>query len=439
MMLTSTRPTATKVIIVVTDGCQDRTFDPSTTPPTVTDCVCSGTTEQSCETNAACVADIATYFEYVTNTIPGVRIIAVGVGGPTTICTGQLIQAAGGITQNVYNPTSWGQLSGIVESLSATACSDNITLCVDCCGICSCGNCITPTNCTNPDMCTNGVINPNSGCCTTEPVVCTPIDQCHVATCNKATGCVQTPVPCLLGNNCTSFACDPADGFCKPHHNPAPNCNTPFCTVANGATVCNDDNMCTVDSCFNDTCEYNKTFCGTSDMCTTISCAIATGCASVKTVCNDNNPCTTDTCNPKTGCVFTPVVCPPTGNPCKTVSCDKNLGGCTTQLVTCSNMTARNCSIPACNGTCGYVSVCAAPPPFTGSEATLEAAVAGGIAGAAVVAIVVVAVVVAVGAGAGGAFAAFGGAGIGGAAAVASNPLYVPNCNQGENPLFKNV
>jgi len=439
MMQTSLRPTATKVIILVTDGCQDRTFDPSTNPPTITDCVCSGTTEQSCETNLACVADIATYFTYVTNTIPGVKIIVVGVGGSTTICTQQLLQAAGGIQSNVYNPTSWGQLSGIVESLSATACSDNVTGCVDCCGICSCGTCITPTNCTNPNPCTDGVINPASGCCTTVPAVCNPKDACHTAACNPADilGCVQTPIPCPAGNNCTSFTCDTATGLCNSLHSPSPLCNIPFCTPANGTVVCNDNNMCTVDSCFNDSCVYSTTQCGKSNSCFTTSCAPATGCSTTpKPSCNDNNPCTIDTCSNSTGCVYTPVVCPATGNPCLNATCNKNLGGCITVRETCSNLTARNCSIATCNQTCAYVSVCVPPPPFTGSEATLEVVLAGALSGAAVIAIIVVAVVVAVGVGAGGAIAVASGGGLGGAAVTASNPLYKPSGNSGMNPLF---
>jgi len=440
MMLTSTRPTATKVIILVTDGCQDRTFDPSTNPPTITDCVCSGTTEQSCETNLACVADIATYFTYVTNTIPGVKIIVVGVGGSTTICTQQLLQAAGGIQSNVYNPTSWGQLSGIVQSLSATACSDNVTGCVDCCGICSCGNCITPTNCSNPNPCTDGVINPASGCCATVPVVCNPQDACHTASCNILTGCVQTPIPCPTGNNCTTITCEPKTGLCNSVHSPSPLCNVPFCTPANDA-VCNDNNLCTVDSCvgtgLNASCAYTTKQCAPSNKCFTTSCTPSTGCTTTPLPsCNDNNPCTTDSCNNNTGCVYTPVVCPATGNPCLNATCNKNLGGCITVRETCSNLTARNCSIATCNNTCQYVSVCVPPPPFTGSEATLEVVLAGALSGAAVIAIVVVAVVVAVGVGAGGAIAVASGGGLGGAAVTASNPLYKPSGNSGMNPLF---
>jgi len=325
-------------------------FDASTTPPTVTACVCSGTTEQSCETNLACVQDIDTYYQYVTNSIPGVRIIAVGVGGPTTICTQQLLQVAGGIQQNVYNPTSWDQLSGIVESLSATACSSNETACVDCCGICSCGQCILPTNCSSPDMCNTGVIDVNSGCCTTAPVTCTPIDLCHTVTCDPIRGCVNTNISCPVGNNCTSFSCDVTSGSCKMTVSVTGQCNTtvpgvppppPFCTPANGATKCNDNNACTIDYCVQDTCLYNKTVCPTSDQCTSWSCDSTTGCVFTNTSCNDNNACTIDSCDPKQGCIHTPVVCPSPNDPCKLNSCQKNLGGCVETAVTCSNLTAK--------------------------------------------------------------------------------------------------
>jgi len=444
MMLTSTRPKATKVIILVTDGCQNHIYDTSTTPPTVTACVCSGTTEQSCETNLACVQDIDTYFQYVTNTIPGVRIIAVGVGGSTTICTQQLLQVAGGITQNVYNPTSWEQLSGIVESLSATACSSNDTSCVDCCGICSCGQCIFPTNCSNPDMCNTGVISPVSGCCTTTPVVCTPLDACHTVSCNPLLGCVQQNISCPAASNCTSFACNPANGYCEMTVSKTGVCNTtvpipPYCTIATGPTKCNDSNACTIDSCPAGGCQYNATVCPKSDNCTKWTCASATGCVSTTQSCNDNNPCTTDTCSGAVlgGCVFTPVVCPPTGNPCINNTCLRYQGGCTPITNTCANLTARNCSVTACNGTCGYVNICVPPPPFTGSEVTLTEVLGASIAGAAVVGIIVAAVVVAVGVAGGGAYAAYGGGGLGGAATTANNPLYKGTGTGGTNPLFK--
>jgi len=361
-------------------------------------------------------------------------------------CLCPILQVAGGIQQNVYNPTSWDQLSGIVESLSATACSSNETACVDCCGICSCGQCILPTNCSSPDMCNTGVIDVNSGCCTTAPVTCTPIDLCHTVTCDPIRGCVNTNISCPVGNNCTSFSCDVTSGSCKMTVSVTGQCNTtvpgvppppPFCTPANGATKCNDNNACTIDYCVQDTCLYNKTVCPTSDQCTSWSCDSTTGCVFTNTSCNDNNACTIDSCDPKQGCIHTPVVCPSPNDPCKLNSCQKNLGGCVETAVTCSNLTAKNCSIPACNQTCGYVSVCHPPPAFTGSEITLTEELGSAIGGAALVAIIVAGVVVALGVAGGGAYAAYGGGAAPIMAASANNPLYEPTGQQGTNPLHR--
>jgi hypothetical protein len=100
-------------------------------------------------------------------------------------------------------------------------------------------------------------------------------------------------------------------------------------------------------------------------------------------------------------------------------------------------MTAKNCSISACNGTCGYVSVCHPPPAFTGSEVTLTEVLGSAIGGAALVAIIVAAVVVALGVAGGGAYAAYGGGGLGGAATTQNNPLYTPTGMAQHNPLFR--
>jgi hypothetical protein len=96
--------------------------------------------------------------------------------------------------------------------------------------------------CTQNDTCQNGV------CVGGNPVVCTPLDQCHDAgTCNPKTGACSNP--------------DKADGV-----------------------PCNDTNACTL----GDTCQGG----------------VCTGGSQV--ACVNINPCVTDFCDPAIGCTTTP-------------------------------------------------------------------------------------------------------------------------------------
>lgn len=76
------------------------------------------------------------------------------------------------------------------------------------------------------------------------------------------------------------------------------------------AIVCNDNNLCTVDTCDRKLgCVYtnlaNGTACDDNDLCTsTSSCSAGTCTGGTATVCNDDNPCTDNTCVAGTGCVF---------------------------------------------------------------------------------------------------------------------------------------
>ncbi|MEB2284500.1 MAG: hypothetical protein B6D46_03135 [Polyangiaceae bacterium UTPRO1] len=155
-------------------------------------------------------------------------------------------------------------------------------------GTCTAGVCSNPpkangapcddgTLCTAPDVC-NGA----GACVGGNPVVCTPLDQCHDAgICNPGTGlCSQPPkangAPCDDGDLCTQTdacgggvcvggnpvvctpldqchdagACDPATGLCSQP------------LAANG-TGCDDGNLCTIsDACSGGVCVGNSLTCG---------------------------------------------------------------------------------------------------------------------------------------------------------------------------------
>ncbi len=169
--------------------------------------------------------------------------------------------------------------------------------------------------CTQTDTCQNGA------CTGTSPVVCTASDQCHLAgTCNTTTGTCSNPskpngTSCDDGNACTrtdtcqSGACNGANivvctaldqchlaGTCNPTSGA---CSNP--AKANG-TSCSDGNACTSgDSCQSGACTSGPpTSCDDGNLCTDDSCNPATGCvhANNTSPCNDGSQCTTgDTCS----------------------------------------------------------------------------------------------------------------------------------------------
>jgi Dictyostelium (slime mold) repeat len=161
--------------------------------------------------------------------------------------------------------------------------------------------------CTTDDRCTA------AGTCVGTPVVCQALDQCHVA------GVCQEP-----GGACT---------------NPI---------KANG-TPCDDGNLCTL----NDTCQAGI-------------------CTGQPRDCNDNDVCTTDTCDPSTGaCLNTPIPaccrttdeCPQPANQCQQATCVNNVCGVTNKSngSTCNDNNPCTTNDVCTNGVCtGTLVVCPA-------------------------------------------------------------------------------
>jgi len=217
--------------------------------------------------------------------------------------------------------------------------------------------CNDGNGCTRSDVCVAGV------CTGTDPVVCTPLDQCHDAgTCNPATGvcsnpskangtacsdgnaCTQTdtcqsgtctgtnPVTCTASDQChVAGTCNPANGICS---NPA----------KPDGTACNDGNACTqTDTCQAGLCTgSNPVSCTASDQCHDAgTCDPATGTCSNPakpdgTACSDGNACTqSDTCQGGTCTGANPVTCTATDQ-CHTA------GTCNPATGVCSNPSKAN-------------------------------------------------------------------------------------------------
>jgi len=100
---------------------------------------------------------------------------------------------------------------------------------------------------------------------------------------------------CDDGEACTTDACDASAGCMH--------------TAAADMTPCaSDGSSCTADVCRTGACQHevraDGSVCDDSDKCNVGTCLVG-ACLKTATVCNDHNPCTDDSCNAATGCVFT--------------------------------------------------------------------------------------------------------------------------------------
>jgi len=444
-MLTLGRPKATKVLVLLTDGCQNHLWDPTANPP-ATSCGC--TSEKACATNLVCTGDITKWATWVNTNVPGTKTIVVGVGDNTTICPDQLLTAAGGDPTAVYNPTSWSQLNAIVQTISATACTANAVACINCCGLCTCGVCIPAPRCKDTDKCNIGVFDNSTQCCRTDPVPCKP-GPCQIASCNAVSGCVLTNITCIASkNNCSQWICNSTTVVCQqvPIQPPPAGCSNVIIPECVNSTDCDAGDPCLVYSCVNTTgnfkCSNKPKVCGVSDKCTTRACKPGFGCFSSTKTCTDANNCTTDSCVPTIGCVFTPI--PPCKKPtdtCKESICDK-VQGCIEVPFNCTKLgyvpNTVNCTVPACNKTCFNQYVCATAPPTSAETFPQQTIIISAALGtAAIVGIVIGAAVLVAGVGTAAGVAIAGAAGAGGVALVSANPIYAPSGASGTNALFK--
>ena len=199
---------------------------------------------------------------------------------------------------------------------------------------CTVGDTCEGTQCVAPDIldCDDGNICTTDGCspllgCLHGPSmapcddgnVCSTGDHCTLA------GCVATgSLTCNDDNPCTTDSCDAdvgclfeaQDGECDDGNacTLGDKCSQGKC--AGGlALACDDDNICTTDSC--DPIQgcihaLNQAPCDDGDVCTIGDhCSLGECIASGSLTCDDSNACTDDSCAPEAGCSFTPNV-----NPC---------------------------------------------------------------------------------------------------------------------------
>jgi len=226
--------------------------------------------------------------------------------------------------------------------------------------------------CPSTDICKKPECNPSTGCLEVDKtaaeiaMLCNDNNACTIDTCSNNT-CIYTPRVCpATGDQCTESFCDPTSG-----------CGTRSKNASAIAALCNDNNLCTTDSCASNACVYTPsvtcpnntacaqytcnpatgscdetlTVCNDNDLCTTDTCNPLTGCVYTAVTCNDNSRCTIDTCNPLTGCVFTNVTCNDT-NACTVDTCNPAIGCIYSQIVCDDNMTT---TVDSCNATTGCI------------------------------------------------------------------------------------
>ena len=229
-------------------------------------------------------------------------------------CAGQAIACADG---NPCTDDACDAKTGCTHEDNSADCSDaNACTIGDSCkaGVCLPG---AATVCADDNPCTTDSCDPKSGCTTANNTlpcddgsVCTAGDVCAKGACAGA-----KKINCDDENPCTDDTCD-ADKGCGHVANKLKCTDNNVCTVGDlcgdtlcipgPATVCDDNNPCTDDSCDPDkACQHaaNSAPCTDGDACTTGDhCANSACVAKAKLGCNDENPCTDDSCDKLKGC-----------------------------------------------------------------------------------------------------------------------------------------
>ncbi len=210
-------------------------------------------------------------------------------------------------------------------------CDDNDGCTTDACVAGTCTHTKTAGACDDGDACTDADTCA-TGSCAGVVKTCDDSNPCTVDTCDKVTGCVQTPAglgdPCDDGDACTAGdAC--TSGVCA---------GTP--------KACDDGNSCTKDACDPTTGKCGVTpstgSCDDGDPCTEADvCGADAGSGQISCMagtaktCDDSNPCTMDTCDKVKGCVS--VVDVTQTQACYTANpTTKGVGACKAGVQTCT-------------------------------------------------------------------------------------------------------
>ena len=213
------------------------------------------------------------------------------------------------------NPCTAGDVcsGGICQSGTPLSCDDGDPCTADSCTGTGCAH---TAACDDGNACTTDSCDAGTGACqhTNNTGSCSDGNPCTLADACSAGACQGTPMNCDDGNVCTNDQCEV--GICRHYDTFLPPCDdlNP-CTVndhcSNGACtgsprVCNDFVQCTDGSCDPAVgCIYTP---NSTDFCTDFNaCTVGDRCSNgtcqsgTPNDCDDHNVCTTDSCAPATG------------------------------------------------------------------------------------------------------------------------------------------
>ena len=207
--------------------------------------------------------------------------------------------------------------SGCFASPNALPCDDG-SLCSksDTCADGSCAG--QAIDCADANPCTDDTCAPDKGCLhgdntasCSDNNACTTGDVCAQGVCLPGAATV-----CDDANPCTDDSCDAKLG-CTVKHNSAACDDGSACSagdhcaggecVGKSSVNCDDENPCTDDACdLSGGCTHtaNTLACTDQNVCTVADVCAATLCVpGAAMVCDDKNPCTSDSCDAVKGCV----------------------------------------------------------------------------------------------------------------------------------------
>ncbi len=276
-------------------------------------------------------------------------------------------------------------------------CSDN-NACTDSDG-CLAGSCMAGVllACDDGNLCTDDVCSPETGCLFTANLdSCDDGDACTVGdSCDEGQCVAGGAKDCNDNNVCTDDSCDPIVGCLHDENVVAcddgnactanDECESGAC-LAGGEVNCDDGNVCTDDGCnAAEGCThlFNELDCDDQDACTTLDACINGSCAGSENLdCDDGNPCTSDLCLPESGCVHVAKGGPcDDGNACTTEDSCQELACVGGAAVSCDD--GNPCTEDSCLVAAGGVHVAMVEPCDDGnlcttSDGCVEGACAGG-------------------------------------------------------------
>lgn len=347
----------------------------------------------------------------------GGATVSSGPQGPPVMLAIPCLDLTGNGMADVNACTSWENNKNLNTCTSIAGTIPSTPSKCDC-GPVQVGNisvmgCINNSDCPLENLCTTPLCV--LGTCSYVPVVCTPLDQCHLAgICNPVNGLCTNPekpdgstcdtgVPCFTNDTCQSGVCmngTPVTctnpGICQLSPGTCGNniCNYPTApddtpcgpnsTCQGGICVstsqCQTGADCPVQTCQTATCPAGTciyttspdgTTCGFNNVCSNGMCVECT----VDSNCPEIDVCIIATCTPNHTCNFTPRDCSSGGTNCTINYCDPINNpdtGCvhrpTNDLCGCGDQ----CKLPVCGPNGCMLELLTGTPCDDGSACTTK-------------------------------------------------------------------